>query len=112
MFFTLRKKKKKEDKYVHTYLVYKIKSRTKKIPAWREIETIGTALKRRWEKIHKNFKKWEGVKNSIMFIFRVLEQGEVLPNYKTANLKGNFTTLHTISDYRNVTEVKNLCRAE
>lgn len=48
-----------------------------------------------------------------MLIFRLHEQGEVQPNYKTANLIGNiFQPFTTISDYQNVTEVKNLYRAE
>lgn len=81
---------KKEEKYVHTYLVYKIKSRTKKIPVWREIETIGTAC---FEKeTRNNTQKWKILgrcKISIILIFRLHELGEVHPNYKMENLKGN-----------------------
>lgn len=81
-------KKRKEEKCVHTYLVYKIKSRAKKTPAWREIETIGTVCFEKEMRNNIEKKKWESIKNSIMIIFRQHEQ-EVQPNYKTANLKGD-----------------------
>lgn len=58
---------KKEEEYVYTYLVYKIKSRTKKIPVWREIETIGTACfqKEMRNNTQKSKKKWEGLKSQL-----------------------------------------------
>lgn len=81
--------KKGKNMFIHT-LFTKLNLGQRKFLFGERLKQLGQlAFKRRWEIIHKNQKKVGRFKISIILIFRLHELGEVHPNYKMENLKGN-----------------------